>query len=46
MKPAQSKMHHIEFTRHPERICIRNRCLGVAGECPGPIRRNTLYFPA
>jgi len=37
-----SKLRQIEFMRHPERICVRNRCLGVAHECPNPVKRNTL----
>ena len=33
----------IEFTLHPERVCKRNRCLGVPHEYLNLIERDTLY---
>jgi len=35
-------LHQIEFTGRAERIRYRERCLGPAGECLNPVRRNTL----
>ena len=38
-----SVLRSFEFTLHPEHVCKGNRCLGVQGECPNLIERNTLY---
>ena len=39
-------LRSFEFTLHPERVCKGNLCLGVQGECPNLIERNTLQVKA
>ena len=41
--PARACPRSFEFTLHPERVCKGIRCLGVQGECPNLIERNTLH---